>query len=222
MENSRDFALLSKGTHQKANGLCYDSMIFRRNHIQKLPDEALIKQYQARPEPVYLDVLFERYTDLVFLVCMKYLKDEAESQDLSMQIFEKLIGDLRHHEIRSFRFWLHTVTKNHCLAHLKRESKQRQYAEAYQQNFQEQHTLPARSGTEESWIQREETLQNLESAMDQLKEEQKICVELFYLKKKSYQEIANETGYSMKQVKSFIQNGKRNLKKHLTERKEAS
>jgi len=45
-----------------------------------------------------------------------------------------------------------------------------------------------------------------------LGKEQKLCVILFYLEKRSYQEIATSTQFTQMQVKSHIQNGKRNLK----------
>ena len=48
--------------------------------------------------------------------------------------------------------------------------------------------------------------------MELLNPEQKQTVELFYLQEKSYKEIVDQTGFSMNDVKSYIQNGKRNLK----------
>jgi RNA polymerase sigma-70 factor (ECF subfamily) len=61
-------------------------------------------------------------------------------------------------------------------------------------------------------MDREQQLLLLEEALKQLGAEQRHCIELFYLGQKSYQQIMTETGLSFKQVKSFIQNGKRNLK----------
>jgi RNA polymerase sigma-70 factor (ECF subfamily) len=52
----------------------------------------------------------------------------------------------------------------------------------------------------------------LENAIEELSAEQKKCVDLFYLKEKSYVEIAEITGFTLNEVKSYIQNGKRNLK----------
>ena len=87
-------------------------MFFRKHkHIKSLSDEDLVTQYKDSHDPAYVGELFERYTHLVFLVCMKYLKDEVESEDISMQIFEKLINDLKKYEVRKFKYWLHTVTK---------------------------------------------------------------------------------------------------------------
>ena len=58
----------------------------------------------------------------------------------------------------------------------------------------------------------EDDLGRLEKCIEELQDEQKQCVELFYIRKKPYQTIVESTGFEMKKVKSYIQNGKRNLK----------
>jgi len=60
-------------------------------------------------------------------------------------------------------------------------------------------------------------LQQLPNAISNLNTEQRLCINLFYLKEKCYEEISMQTGYSLKQVKSYIQNGKRNLKIYLSQ-----
>ena len=65
--------------------------------------------------------------------------------------------------------------------------------------------------------EKEQTILQLETALKTLNKEQKWCVELFYYKNKSYNEIIDITGYTANEVKSHIQNGKRNLKLKLTE-----
>jgi RNA polymerase sigma-70 factor (ECF subfamily) len=52
----------------------------------------------------------------------------------------------------------------------------------------------------------------LEKCIETLGDEQKQCVKLFYLQEKCYKEITESTGFDMNKVKSYIQNGKRNLK----------
>lgn len=152
---------------------------------------------------------------MVYLVSMKYLKDPMEAEDMTMRVFEKLMKDLKKYEVRSFRYWLHTVVKNQCLAHLDREKKMRDRTEDFKLDQRE----IMETGEELSLLgeldEEEQMLEHLEVAMTRLNEQQKLCVELFYLQKKSYQEVAELTGFSMKQVKSFIQNGKRNLKNHV-------
>jgi len=141
---------------------------------------------------------------------MKYLEDEESSKDAVMQIFEKLFVDLRKHEVSNFKSWLHSVTRNYCL-HIIRDSKYqnqklRDFSNSEEEVMENQLFL-----YQDSVTVQEERVAELERELGNLSKEQRVCVELFYLKDKSYQEIADETGYSLNQVKSYIQNGKRNL-----------
>lgn len=157
-----------------------------------------------------MGVLLDRYAHLAFLVCMKYLKDEEESRDAVMQVFERLIGDLLRYEVKQFRFWLHTILKNHCLALL--EKKKRLplgNADVYTYGIAEE---------EEELEWKTQFIALLPEAIQQLGFEQKVCIELFYLQEKSYQEVSEQTGYDLKKVKSYIQNGKRNMKIWLEKR----
>ncbi|MCB0856062.1 MAG: sigma-70 family RNA polymerase sigma factor, partial [Bacteroidetes bacterium] len=172
--------------------------------------------YKESHDPVFVGELFERYTHMVFLVCMKYLKDEVESEDISMQIFEKLIKDLKKYEVRKFKYWLYTVTKNQCLIHLEKKKRLRSKADEFRETEQGLVESERELSLLDEVDSREEQLTHLEEALQLLNEEQRLCLELFYLQQKSYQEVSELTGYDMKQVKSYIQNGKRNLKIHLS------
>lgn len=193
-------------------------MFFRKHrHIKSLSDEELVLEYKESGDTAFVGELFERYTHLVYLVCMKYLKDEMESEDMAMRIFEKLLVDLKKYEVRKFKFWLHTVTKNQCLIWLDKSKRAREKADEYietEPGFVESKEILSLLEEGDST---EYQLKRLEQAIEGLNEEQRICVELFYLQQKSYQEVADQTGFSMKQVKSYIQNGKRNLKINLTQ-----
>jgi RNA polymerase sigma factor (sigma-70 family) len=142
---------------------------------------------------------------------MKYLKDEDESKDAVMQVFEKLLEDLKKYRIENFKSWIHTTAKNHCLMKLRSE----QSVFIKKEELKKDYPILMESDDEmhlNSENVNEAYLSHLEKAVDELNEEQKTCIELFYLQGKCYQEVAETTGFSMKQVKSFIQNGKRNLK----------
>jgi RNA polymerase sigma-70 factor (ECF subfamily) len=191
-------------------------MLSRSKEASPLEDHELIERYRNSHDTHYVGVLFNRYAHLVFAVCMKYLKDRDEAQDFSMQVFEQLIDKLRKHEIDNFRGWLHQVTKNHCLMHLRKVKSQLAktadikeiYASDMENNVQPHHDFEL-NGLEKK-------LGRLREGIEQLNDHQKICIELFYLQKKSYKEVADETGFDLKKVKSHIQNGKRNLHLYLT------
>ncbi len=160
-----------------------------------------------------LGTLFKRYSHLVFGVCMKYLKNEAMAEDMSMQVFEKLITSLKEHEIQNFRPWLHMVTRNECLMYLRKQKGQHvtELEPSRTENDDEVMEFAAEEHLDDvEW--KEMQLDVLEEGIQSLNEEQRLCIELFYLQKKSYQEVADLTGYDLKKVKSYIQNGKRNLR----------
>lgn len=187
--------------------------------IQQLDDKQLLEQYRNTQDKNVVAVLYQRYAHLVFGVCMKYLKSKDEAEDASMQVFEKLLTTLLQYEVNEFKFWIHTVAKNHCLYLLRKQQSQFKNQKEMNKDFpvimENEQSSPLDS---ENW--KNAKLEEMNSALMQLKEGQKICVELFYLEEKSYQEIVDQTGYSMLEVKSFIQNGKRNLKIMLSQNNE--
>ncbi|MDN5204067.1 sigma-70 family RNA polymerase sigma factor [Fulvivirgaceae bacterium BMA10] len=186
-------------------------MFFKHSNKKKnRTDEELILEYRNSNDNSVLGDLYQRYTHLVFGVCMKYLKNQEDSKDAVMQIFETLIEKLKHHEVQNFKSWLHVLTKNHCLMQL-RSSKKMQHQD-FQQNNLENHMELSYSLHHNDSVRLEEDIRMLERAINHLPKEQKECVELFYIKQKPYKEIVSITGYEMKKVKSYIQNGKRNLK----------
>lgn len=170
-----------------------------------LDDADLVQRYRKSGDVQHLGVLFKRYSGLILGVCMKYLKNHAESEDAVMEIFEKLHLDLKRVEIDYFRGWLYTVARNHCLMKLRKAGLNVEFPE----------DLPpiAAVETDDFDTEKEASLQQLERALPHLKEEQKLCIELFYLQEKSYKQVASETGFSLNEVKTHIQNGKLNLKK---------
>ncbi len=174
----------------------------RYDHIT---DAELLDHYYADKNPEWIGILLERYTLLLLGVCMKYLKDENEAKDCVQQIFLKVLTEVGKYRIDYFKSWLYMVAKNHCLMRL-RDKGSRSVKELH-----EQHLADAEPSKDEL-LQNEQAYDFLEEAIQELNEEQRQCVILFYLKKNSYQQIADKTGYSLLQVKSYIQNGKRNLK----------
>lgn len=169
-------------------------------------DNELIQHYKESGDLTILGELYNRYMALVYGVCLKYLKDREESRDAVMQIFEKLITSLREHEVAHFKSWLYVTSRNHCLMSLRTRKRK---------NFEEisAHLMESDAIThldEEPEI--ESNLSKLEHCIEQLITEQKHCIKLFYMQQKCYKEIVQLTGFDDNKVKSYIQNGKRNLK----------
>lgn len=165
-------------------------------------DTQLLRMYAATGNLKHLGDLYDRYTHLVYGVCLKYLQDEEASKDAVMQIFEKIIVSLRKTEVTQFKGWLYTVAKNYCLMQLRQQRHDHHTALSM---------VEERVG-ENPEIEAVDRWPLIEQGLKTLSLEQQQCIRLFYLEQKSYQEVASITGYELKKVKSYLQNGKRNLK----------
>jgi RNA polymerase sigma-70 factor, ECF subfamily len=172
-----------------------------------LSDQKLIEHYKSSQDQKFFAELFSRYTHLIMGVCLKYLKNKEASKDGVMNLYESLSDKLLTSEVNNFGGWLYVVTKNYCIGELRKQIKI-----DTEQNILVEHMefeLQERPLNEHSL---EAQLTVLEKCIEILNKEQGTCVSLFYIKKKSYKEVTNLTGYTLKKVKSNIQNGKRNLK----------
>jgi RNA polymerase sigma factor (sigma-70 family) len=178
--------------------------------IQQASDPELIERYRRDGDKLLVGILFKRYTHLVLGVCMKYLKNENDSKDAVMQIFEKLFTDLNKYPVGHFKSWLHTVTKNYCLMQIR--SKRGKHFEPIEDADGSIEVVESAASLHPANDEKEERLSLMEKGILELNEEQRTCVKLFYLEELSYQQVADRTGYNLLQVKSYIQNGKRNLR----------
>jgi RNA polymerase sigma factor (sigma-70 family) len=185
-----------------------------KNNRSQLSDKELVERYRYSYDTAYIGVLFERYTPLLFGVCMKYLENEERAKDAVMEVFEKVLTDLRRHDVEEFRPWIYTVAKNHCLMGIRKEkttdARQEEYAR-FASAIVEMDEIVHLNGAEDPINDAQ-----LYAAIGNLKDDQQLCVRLFYFEKKSYEQIQEMTGLSFKEVKSHLQNGKRNLKVQLT------
>lgn len=180
--------------------------MFLRKKPDEKSDEELLKLYQSTQNLEWLSSLYLRYTSMIYGVCLKYLKDRVESQDAVMEIHEKLVGNLLQHQVANFRSWLYVNAKNHCLMALR--ARKGKTAEEISP-FLMENGLPEHPDVEN---EKELNISRLEKCIEKLMDAQKLCVQLFYLQEKCYRVIADQTGFELNQVKSYIQNGKRNLK----------
>ena len=189
------------------NFILLPSMKFfkRKGKPESSSDEELLARYQSSGDLALLGSLFERYMPLLYGVCLKYLKDEESAKDAVMGIFEELIVKAKKHEIKQFRSWVYVLGRNYCLMQL-RAGKGHQ--ELSLDEVME--SVPFLHPEENN--NKEEVLSALERCMQKLNDGQRQSVQLFYLEERCYKEVVELTGYSMNDVKSYLQNGRRNLK----------
>jgi RNA polymerase sigma factor (sigma-70 family) len=172
-----------------------------------ISDQQLLNSFYSSRDNHWLGILLQRYTLLLLGVCMKYLKNEEEAKDCVQQVFLKAITELHKYKVEYFKSWLYMVAKNHCLMKL-RDKQTRNPAEIKD----EMAITPGDDPGLAPHLEKDRQLEMMEECLQELNKDQKQCVTLFYLEKRSYNEIADITGFTLMQVKSYIQNGKRNLK----------
>jgi RNA polymerase sigma factor (sigma-70 family) len=169
-------------------------------------DAELIVRYKRSGNPELVGILYQRYMDLVYGLCLKYLKQPENAQDSVINIFEELLGKLQKHEVENFKAWLYTLAKNHCLMRLRSEKKQIT-VDFDPELVQSEENLHLTGEPD-----REENFMKMGDCLGELPTDQKKLIELFYLQGKSYKEITAITGLDWNKVRSHIQNGRRNLK----------
>ena len=170
----------------------------------KLGDEELLSLFRAGGDNRLLGILLQRYTMLLLGVGMKYMKDKSAAQDAVQQVFLKAITHLPQGQVLNFKGWLYVLMRNHCLQLLRDK--------IYPASEETMNNIVAVETDKAELIGQEHTIEQMIEALKELNEEQKLCITLFYLQKRSYNEIIAATGFTFTQVKSYIQNGKRNLK----------
>lgn len=186
---------------------------------EQYSDATLLDLYKKNKDTKWIGILFERYTLLVFGVCMKYLKQANDAQDATQQVFEKAFSEIQKYDVAYFKSWIYSIAKNHCLMQLRNKGHQPLFFESFPEDLLEKTDSSASILQNENWLEQQST--ELIQALQELSHDQKICIELFYLQKLSYKEIEQKTGYSFQQVKSHIQNGKRNLRIILQQKQKA-
>ncbi|HEY4060529.1 MAG TPA: sigma-70 family RNA polymerase sigma factor [Puia sp.] len=178
----------------------------KKDPFQHMTDQELLERYYTDRNNEWLGILLQRYTLLLLGVCMKYLKREEEARDSVQQIFVKVLQELSKYRVEYFKSWIYTIARNHCLMKIR---DQHGHPAVLSDNMLAAWDEETGKGRH---LEKDQQLELMEQSLQELGKEQKGCVILFYLEKRSYQEIAAATGFSLMQVKSHIQNGKRNLK----------
>jgi RNA polymerase sigma factor (sigma-70 family) len=182
-------------------------LAFLTNISTEQSDSELVAAFRQTGNMELLGTLYQRYMDLVFGVCLKYFKDAERSKDAVMDIYVELAKKLPGHEVSYFKGWLHVLARNYCLMQLRspRNLKTTELAPNFMQSAENAHL-------ENEQLVKEEKLNILQQCVEGLPAEQRQAVALFYLENKCYNEITALTGHDWNKVRSFIQNGRRNLK----------
>ncbi len=184
-----------------------------QSDYRKLSDEELVHRYSTRREPAAMNQLFERYGHLVYGVALGLLKNAEGAKDAMQQVFIQTLDDLVRFQVKHFKSWIYRVTRNHCLMQLRRGTHLK--GTVLLDEASDDWDVEVEDGVHPKEAE-EARYQQLEAALEDLNTEQRTCIDLFYLQRLTYSEVAERTGYTIPAVKSHLQNGRRNLKMKLT------
>jgi RNA polymerase sigma factor (sigma-70 family) len=181
-------------------------LAFLKNISSSLSDKELVAEYKSSQDVKVLGELYGRYMDLIYGVCLKYLKEPEDAKDAVLNVFEELVSKLLKYEVDNFRAWVYQLAKNHCLMRIRSEKNKKtvNVDVSLVQSVDEVHL--------NGELEKEENLKSMEYCLSQLAEEQRQVIQLFYLEGKCYNEIVSITGIEWNKIRSYIQNGRRNLK----------
>ncbi len=192
-------------------------MLKREQSSYQLSDEDLILQYKSTCDNYYVGQLFERYANIIYGISLKYLKDKHAAEDNMAEIFEKLLSKLLTKEVGKFRNWLFVMVKNHCVSKLRssqtQDKRKQKYKEYVSQLFIADLNADVSIAEQDEFYVEQEMLHEF---IESLPSMQKICISYFYFENKSYMQIAEILGESVGKIRSFIQNGRRNLKNKIS------
>ncbi|WP_175402852.1 RNA polymerase sigma factor [Mangrovivirga cuniculi] len=186
-------------------------MFLKRKNISSLSDQEIIEKFNIKPDHQYISILYDRYIDKAYGVALKYLKNREYAKDIVMEVYAQLEEDLAKYEINNFSSWLYVKVKNASLMRVRREKPQL-FVNGEKKDLAFMELSDNGHHDIEEKIRLEDNLEQLKLCIEKLKAEQKTCVEMFFLQEKSYSLIEKELKIKLKKVKSYIQNGKRNLK----------
>lgn len=177
-----------------------------KGEISNLKDEELLYFYKNESLFDYFAELYKRYIPLVYGLSLRYLGNKDDAQDAVMDIYEEVSKKALQYEIANFHTWLYSVAKNHCFAKLRKGNKtvMLNIEQAVMENENNFTLLDGDKSEEEE--------KALSYCLNELNKEQRKSIDLFYFEDKSYADIVDITGFAIEKVKSYIQNGKRNLK----------
>lgn len=192
----------------------------KRQSLSQLSDEELIALLNDQTYNEIINEIFNRYSYILYGLCYKYLKNTEESKDAVQSIFEKIFTDLGNHSVRNLKSWLFVVAKNYCLMQIRKKQVETKELTAENSSQVLLKLYEEEIGQKNENDEMENHVSELLRCIDKLSSQQSICINLMYLDDKSYKEIADITGFSLNEVKSHIQNGKRNLRKLLIENDE--
>ena len=165
-------------------------------------DQQLVAAYLAGEGRAF-DILVTRYLRLVYSVTFYYAKNEAEAEDLSQDVFIKVMRHLKRFDpSMAFKPWLMRIARNHSLDWVKKKKPFLMADLETEEGEDILDTIVDCAPLPDELAKRQEALDELDHALGILSPKDRLVIQLRYLKELSFREIAEELGEALDTVKS--------------------
>ncbi len=158
------------------------------------------KTFSERFYSQYITELYKNEKETIIFYCLKYVENKETAEDICNDVFINVFRFEKIQDIDNIRYYMYVCARQQCEVYLKKQKNVKLIEQIEDESLSD----------EENFLEKIK-IEQLYAEMKKLPEEQKYCIELFFFERKSYKEIAEITGYSEKNIKSFLQNGKHNL-----------
>lgn len=180
--------------------------------MQHFSDEELVRLYVETQRNTYFEKLYERYCDKVYRKCLSFTKDPLRAEDLTHDIFLKLVVKLSSfREQAKFSTWLYSITYNYCTDQLRSHNLRR---EVYMDDNWDRLDLESDDGLGEM---AEMEAKQLERALHQLAPEEQTMLLMKYQDDISIRDIASINGLTESAVKMRLKRSRDKLRKNYLE-----
>ncbi|MEL6655687.1 MAG: sigma-70 family RNA polymerase sigma factor [Bacteroidota bacterium] len=174
-------------------------------------DEELVRQFQQSGDRFLLGLLLRRYSQSILGTCHYYLRQPQDAEDAAMEVCELIVRQLQKpKEIKRFKDWVFIIARNYCFRKLKDNKRLTELSTEWEKDFLNSDVQYELGDT--LYVQEEALYARVDAEIQQLNEQQRLCLTAFYWQGEKYKDIAARYGMTTDEVRSAIQNGRRNLR----------
>ncbi len=166
-------------------------------------DFELLDRFRRHGDRAAFERIVARHRPWLHRVCARLLRSDEAARDATQDVFARVLNRLDTFRGDNFPGWLKAIAVNCCLNTIDRDKRWAPLEAAGE--------APAADLGPELQLLRLEEGVRARHLIARLPERQKIVFCLKYIDDCSYQEIERLTGFSNKEVKSFLQNARRNF-----------
>jgi len=177
-----------------------------KHEVNNLTDQEIIHSVLAGDANAF-GILVSRYKNRVFTLAYNILLQKEDAEEIAQDAFVKAFMALRNFKQQSsFGTWLYRIVVNTALN--KKKLKKFVLTEITGEAINEE---PAGIDGLLHRFENKDLKKYLQLAIEALKEEERICITLFYLNELQVSEIHELTGISVANIKVILYRGRKHL-----------